>query len=101
MNEKNPNNNQAKEVCTKPMCDRVIVNDCGLALRPAEAFYNRLILSEIIFERVDGWTLGAPPEFERVAYAQWSAEWVAFRRFPDYERVLIDKYELPPAKRKK
>lgn len=93
--------NKPKEVDTNPMCDRVIVNDCGLALRPAGAFFGRNICARIIFERVDGWTLGAPPEFERVAYAQWSAEWVAFRRFPDYERQLIDKYELPPAKRKK
>ena len=98
----NSDRNKSKPaIDTNPLCERVIVNDCGLALRPAEAFFNRLIVARIIFERVDGWTLGAPPEFERVAYAQWSAEWVAFRRWPDYERQPISKYVLPPAGKKK
>ena len=98
MNDRNPN---SKQIDTAPMCERVIVNDCGLALRPAEAFFNRLICARIIFERNDGWTLGAPPELERVAHAQWSAEWVAFRCWPDYERQPIAKYVLPPAGKKR
>ena len=91
----------SKQIDTAPLCERVIINDCGLALRPAEAFFSRQICARIIFERNDGWTLGAPPEFERVAYQQWPAEWVAFRRWPDYERVQIAHYVLPPVKRKR
>lgn len=77
------------------MSDRVVVNADGFAVRPADACSHYGVFSKVIFERADGWKLGAPPEFERTALAQWPDQWVAFRRWPLYERQPIRDYRIP------
>ena len=80
------------------MCQKVVVNEHGRSCHPAQAFHLEGVLSKIIFERNDGWTLGAPPEFEALALSLWVNQWVAFRRWPLYERQPIKDYRSPSAK---
>ena len=81
-----------QKVEINPLCSRVVVNELGLSLRPSDAFFERNICARIIFVRSDGWSLGAPPEFEQVAYEQWPDCWTHFRVFPDFERLPICEY---------
>lgn len=82
----------------RPMCQKVVVNEHGRSTHPAQAFHLEGVLAKIIFERNDGWTLGAPAELEAVAHSLWSKQWVAFRRWPGYARQPIKDY-LPTGKK--
>ena len=87
------------EIDTKPMTDRVVVNVHGLSFRANTAFEVHGVCAKIIFIRDDGWSLGAPSEFEHVAYRLWMNQWREFRRFPDYEPHPMSEYK--PSKRRR
>lgn len=78
-----------------PLCNRVVVNDTGLALPPSAACLNYGVVARVIFVRGDGWALGAPAELEHIAYALWQDSWLAFARWPDYHYVPIELYRKP------
>lgn len=54
---------------------RVIINEDGIGVPPCMA---KNVSVDIIFIRNDKWSLGAPKEFEEVAYKMWPDTWVAF-----------------------
>jgi hypothetical protein len=58
--------------------DRVIINlDCeATTLEHAEKDFN--IKPFIVFKRDDGWILGAPEQFEDIAYEVYEDSWVDF-----------------------
>jgi hypothetical protein len=58
-----------------PDVDRVIRDLEGTATRPTAAARAEI---EVIFERRDGWLIGAPLHFERTAFEAWSDRWVAY-----------------------
>lgn len=89
------NNNSKQEIDIRPMCHKVVVNENCLSVHPAHACHQYGVFAKIIFERNDGWTLGAPEDLEKLAHSLWDGAWVAFRRFPDYERQTISKYQGP------
>lgn len=54
--------------------DRIVINFEGESVHP-----NRTdIQPDVIFIRSDGWSLGAPREFEKVACDMWYDEWAFF-----------------------
>ena len=80
------------KVDTRPLCHRVVVNDNGLALPPADACLRYGIVARVIFQRRDGMTLGAPSELEDVAWSLWPAQWELFARWPKYESLPMQFY---------
>lgn len=73
--------------------DRVIINLEGEGISPDRASKQHGITSKIIFIRNDGWSLGAPSQFEHVAYLTWKDEWVAFIRRPGSVVSPISEYD--------
>ena len=71
---------------------RVVVDDEGLGANSKRARFEYNIIPDIVFLRDDGWTLGAPTQFETVAYRLWQAEWTHFVRRPHSIWVPIRKY---------
>lgn len=62
--------------------DRVVINELGLAVSQERAF--RLgVVPSVGFMRADGWSLGAPREFESVAQKMWADEWTHIVRAPN------------------
>lgn len=57
--------------------NRVVINEEGEALSPKRALEQGLA-PDIIFVRKDGWMLGAPVQFENVAFKLWEKEWAGF-----------------------
>ena len=84
------------------MSKKVLVNSNCLSVSPVNAASMYGVYSKIIFERNDGWTIGAPAELEKLAHSLWQKTWVAFRSWPRYERLDISKYQplKPPPKAK-
>jgi hypothetical protein len=80
-----------------PDVDRVIRNLAGTATRPTDADEAEV---EVIFERRDGWRLGAPLHFERTAFETWADRWVAYwlrvraGRYRGWERVPISQHRF-------
>lgn len=60
--------------------DRVVVNQDGEATSSKKAREQYGINPDIIFIREDGWSLGAPWQFENVAWGLWAKEWIGFIR---------------------
>jgi hypothetical protein len=87
------------EVDTRPMCDRVVIDNQGRVTRPDDAFHHYGAITRVIFVRGDGWSVGCPEEFELVGYSLWQREWREFRRWPDYALQPISEYRLPRKKR--
>ena len=58
--------------------NRVIVDDGGLGTTPERAEREYGIVPEVIFVRGDKWSLGAPLQFEEVAYQLWKNEWTHY-----------------------
>ena len=81
------------QIDIKPMTDRVVLNRWGEAVRPETAFHEHCVCAKIIFIRGDGWAVGAPEEFEAIAYHLWQNEWREFRRWPHYELQPISEYK--------
>ena len=72
--------------------DRVMINsEEGVPSRRARDEHN--VNATIIFIRDDGWSLGAPPEFEADAYRMWADKWVAFMHRPETEPTPISEYK--------
>lgn len=74
---------------------RVVVDAEGLGVNSKRARYEYNIVPDIIFLRNDGWTLGAPKQFERVAFEMWHKEWAFFVRRPRSIWVPMEKYGGP------
>ena len=74
------------------MIDRVIVDYNGYAVPEKMAREKYCIVPDIMFKRKDGWTLGAPEEFEDVAYEMWKNEWSYFTRKPDEDWSNMEDY---------
>lgn len=71
---------------------RVIVSGTGEATTNQQARDRYNVVPDIVFLRGDGWTLGAPKQFETVAYAMWRNEWVGFMRRGDKVATPIARY---------
>lgn len=56
--------------------DRVVTNESGEATTPMRACQDHKIVPTVIFIRDDGWSLGAPEQFRRVAFEMWRDKWV-------------------------
>lgn len=72
---------------------KVVVDSEGLGTTLERALKEYNIKPDIIFIRDDGWTLGAPSQFERVAYRMWHDRWVAFIRKPNIEAQPMSEYQ--------
>lgn len=72
--------------------DRVVINSGGEAVPPRRAREEHGIDPTVIFIRDDGWSLGAPADFEQVAHKLWANEWIAFVRKPEVEAKPIREY---------
>lgn len=72
--------------------DRVMVESDGLSVPHKEARDVFKITPDIIFLRNDGWTLGAPKIFERIAFKMWAGDWTHFVRTPHTQWVEIERY---------
>jgi len=62
---------------------RVIVDSHGTADSADRALKIYDICSDIMFIREDGWILGTPSKFEKVAYETWAGSWTHFARNND------------------
>ncbi len=71
---------------------RVIVEADGSATTPRRAAHIFQVISNIIFIRDDGWTLGAPKEFESIAYGIWKDSWTHFVRKGHTQWIPIERY---------
>jgi hypothetical protein len=60
--------------------DRVIVSPQGDATTPEKAQTDYNVVPDVVFVRDDGWTLGAPKKWEKVAYDLWKDYWI--KRIP-------------------
>lgn len=69
--------------------DRVVINRQGLAVPAADAAFSG-ILPDVVFVRNDGWSLGAPDEFEGAARRQWLNFWKARFDMHTGEVVRLD-----------
>jgi hypothetical protein len=71
---------------------RVVVDEHGTAVPYVRARDHHQIQPAIVFIREDGWTLGAPKQFETVAYSLWMREWVWFYNVGDQHMTSITEY---------
>ncbi len=71
---------------------RVIVDKDGLGVSSKIAKDVCQVTSDIIFIRDDGWSLGAPKEFEKVAFDIWKDSWTHFVRKGHTQWISIEKY---------
>lgn len=76
---------------------RVVVDSDGYAVPPSKAKAGYGIEPDIVFEREDGWSLGAPSKYENLAYMAWEGEWVSFQRKEDKEPQHISEYHYQPS----
>lgn len=53
---------------------RIVINEEGEAKHPSRTD----VRCSIVFVRNDGWSLGAPYPFAKVAYDMWPKEWIGF-----------------------
>lgn len=74
------------------MLNRVIVDYHGQAVPSHIAEERYKIIPDIMFKRNDGWTLGAPEEFEDIAYEMWKGDWTHFKNRTDDEWTDIKEY---------
>lgn len=74
--------------------DRVVINGEGEALPWLRAREQHNILPDVIFIRKDGWTLGAPKEFEKTAFDLWADEWIYYSQRPSLELMPIERHPL-------
>lgn len=67
-----------RELCKKGP-NRVVIDWQGGSVNFNEACINGF-RPAIIFIRKDGWNLGAPSKFEKVAFKLWTKQWIGFVR---------------------
>lgn len=79
--------------------NRVVINSAGEALSSfrAKEFYG--VTSDIIFIRDDEWSLGAPFEFEEVAYDIWADKWVGYLCRPGTHMRSMEDYQHEAGRR--
>ena len=79
---------------------RVVVDEEGSATTPERALEQYRVEPDVVFVRNDGWSLGAPKEFQDVAKKMWEDKWVAFMwiRESDGEDWLSCAWEDRPRK---
>lgn len=66
---------------------RVVIQRDGYAVNYRRA-QGQGVNVDVVFVRNDGWTLGAPTEYEQVAYKLWPTEWVGYMRYGmDYQPI--------------
>jgi len=61
---------------------RVIINEHGEATTASRASEEYGIKPDVIFIRKDGWSVGAPKQFEQLAENMWKGDWIGVIRFP-------------------
>lgn len=71
---------------------RVIVDRRGSAMSAERARRDFGVVPTVVFIRADGWTIGAPPSLEAIAYKLWADEWIGFIRLPILSASPIDEY---------
>lgn len=74
--------------------DRVVINAEQEAISPDRARNQHGISPDVIFIRNDGWTLGAPKQFEAQAFGTWAGSWIGFMQRPDRTAKPISEYRL-------
>lgn len=72
---------------------RIVVSAGGNAVPPGDVLANHVEV-DVVFIRKDGWCLGAPARFERVALRQWQADWIA--RYDPATGQVDRLNEVPP-----
>jgi hypothetical protein len=72
--------------------ERVVTNAYGEAV-PYHRAHAQGNEPDIVFIRRDGWTLGAPAQFEGAAYSLWADEWLSFWRKGDKKISPIEEYQ--------
>lgn len=67
--------------------NRVVINSYGEAVAPNRAAAKG-ITPDVIYVRNDGWSLGAPSQYESVACATWADCWVGVIRLaPEFKFI--------------
>lgn len=69
-------------------CWRVVVEASGKAVVPRVAREEFGMTPDIVFIRNDSWRLGAPEQFEDVAYRLWKDHWTHFHRKGELMRPI-------------
>lgn len=72
--------------------ERVMITQEGEATSPIRAALSHQIYATVAFVRSDGWILGAPPQYEHLAYQLWEHSWVGWARSPSYEFFPMAEY---------
>lgn len=67
---------------------RVVVRPDGYAAHPNFAAKQEIQI-DVVFVRNDGWSLGAPEEFEDKARDTWPSKWVAMLRRNKEGRLVV------------
>jgi hypothetical protein len=76
------------EVVEQTGPNRIVINEEGHAINQRRARERHGIESaDVIFIRNDGWCLGAPLEFEDVAFKLWEGDWLGMIK--NGERFLL------------
>lgn len=73
--------------------DRVVIKESGEAVSTRRALVHHGVTPDIVFYRNDGWGLGAPDQYESLAYEMFKDEWTHFARRPSKIAHPIDEYE--------
>ena len=55
---------------------RILIDAEGTAVPPRRAALEHQVYADVVFERADGWTLGAPAHLIDEAEALWANEWI-------------------------
>ena len=71
---------------------RVVVDNEGTGVPASTAYSEFGVVPHVIFMRNDGWSLGAPIEFEAVAYEMWDDAWTHFAYLDTGKWLPIDQY---------
>jgi hypothetical protein len=86
--------NEKQEIGFQHGPGRVVINADGEAITPFRARQEHDVIPSIMFVRQDGWTLGAPQEFEEIAYRMWAEDWIGFTALPNKQFRSINQYRL-------
>ena len=80
---------------------RVMINAAGEALSSERARNIYGTTPDIIFIRDDEWSLGAPFEFEGIAYKMWQDMWVGYLCRPGTHMRTMEEYPYEAERRMK
>lgn len=74
--------------------DRVVINAEQEAIGWDRARAQYGIKPDVIFIRNDGWTLGAPKQFEAQAFGAWADSWIGFIQRPETVAKPMSEYKF-------